>query len=78
MGLITKDVWSEDLSLREENKNGNFEETGRVDDSKVSDEFEKCNSSATIILQEILLESLNWNKNSNRGKFSGLANPCCH
>jgi hypothetical protein len=29
----------EDLSLREENCKGNFEEIGRVDESKVIDEF---------------------------------------
>jgi hypothetical protein len=34
----------EDLSLREENCKGNFEEIGGIDESKVIDESQICNS----------------------------------
>ena len=38
----------EDLSLREENCKGNFEEIGGIDESKVIDEFRICNSFMNI------------------------------
>jgi len=47
-----------------------------VVESKVIDDFQICNSCADIFFRRIFLHSLNWNKNSNRGKRLAGSKPC--
>jgi hypothetical protein len=47
-----------------------------VVESKVIDDFQICNSCADIFFRLIFLHSLNWNKNSNRGKRWAGSKPC--